>query len=313
MRIFVAPPLKAGELTIAGDEHHYLARVRRAAVGDVIELCDGEGLRAPAEVTKLTDTQSTLRVGHVEQIADRPPRIRALLPLIKGERMDTALEKLVETGVDEVVIWPAARSIVKLDAERRPARIEHYQSIAQAAARQSGRASIPNVTWADSLTAAIASVPVGALLALDPAADRTELRAALARPTGLPFDRNDAKAFDESTEIAVTGRYQRLDAAPPLVAEHPRDPEDVTSTGRFVRLAGSGPAAPGDWPLQPEPAAAFVEHVTIVTGPEGGLAPAELDALAAAGFASIGLGPRVLRAETAPAIVVALVRAITES
>jgi 16S rRNA U1498 N3-methylase RsmE len=78
MRIFVAPPLKAGELTITGDEHHYLARVRRAAVGDQVELCDGEGLRAPAEVTKITDTQSTLRVGDVQQIADRPPRIRAL-------------------------------------------------------------------------------------------------------------------------------------------------------------------------------------------------------------------------------------------
>ncbi len=312
MRIFVAPPLKAGELTITGDEHHYLARVRRAAVGDQLELCDGEGLRAPAEVTKITDTQSTLRVGDVQQIADRTPRIRALLPLIKGERMDTALEKLVETGVDEVVIFPAARSIVKLDAERRPARIEHYQSIAQAASRQSGRASIPTVTWADSLAAAIASPPAGALLALDPAADRTDLRAALARaPQGLPFDHGDAQAFDESTDIAVTGRYQRL----PPPADNPRDPDDVTSTGRFVRLGNAPVAASGsgDWPLQSEPSGPFVDRVTIVTGPEGGLAPTELDALAAAGFTSVGLGPRVLRAETAPSIVVALVRAITES
>jgi 16S rRNA (uracil1498-N3)-methyltransferase len=308
MRIFVAPPLKTGELTITGDEHHYLARVRRAAVGDQLELCDGEGLRASAEVTKITDTQSTLRVGDVQQIADRPPRIRAVLPLIKGERMDTALEKLVETGVDEVVIFPAARSIVKLDAERRPARIEHYQAMAQAAARQSGRASIPTVTWADSLTAAITGLS-GALLALDPAADRTDLRAALARPPqGLPFDRSDAQAFDESTDIAVTGRYQRL----PPPAENPRDPDDVTSTGRFVRLPAVA-AGTGDWPLQTEPSGPFVDRVAIVTGPEGGLAPTELDALAAAGFTSVGLGPRVLRAETAPAIVVALVRAITES
>ena len=51
------------------------------------------------------------------------------------------------------------------------------------------------------------------------------------------------------------------------------------------------------------------DDITIISGPEGGLAPDELDALAAAGFASLGLGPRVLRAETAPLVAVALIRA----
>lgn len=55
------------------------------------------------------------------------------------------------------------------------------------------------------------------------------------------------------------------------------------------------------------------DDVTLVSGPEGGLAPAELDALAAAGFAHLGLGPRTLRAETAPVIAVALIRAATGS
>ncbi len=51
--------------------------------------------------------------------------------------------------------------------------------------------------------------------------------------------------------------------------------------------------------------------VTIVSGPEGGLDPRELDTLL--GFTAVGLGPRVLRAETAPVIAVALVRAATRS
>ena len=55
------------------------------------------------------------------------------------------------------------------------------------------------------------------------------------------------------------------------------------------------------------------DDVTIISGPEGGLAPDELDALAAAGFTSLGLGPRVLRAETAPVVAVALIRAATAS
>ena len=147
--------------------------------------------------------------------------------------MDPCLEKLVETGIDEVVVYPAARAVVKLDGERRTSRIEHYQASLAAAARQSGRATIPTIRAADSLAAAIASLPAGARVVLDPSAERGDT------PTG--------------------------------------------------------------------------DDITIISGPEGGLAPAELDALAQAGFHSLGLGPRVLRAETAPVIAVALIRATTRS
>ncbi len=48
--------------------------------------------------------------------------------------------------------------------------------------------------------------------------------------------------------------------------------------------------------------------VWVATGPEGGFSSAELALLEARGFTAVGLGPRILRAETAP---VALVASIT--
>jgi len=45
--------------------------------------------------------------------------------------------------------------------------------------------------------------------------------------------------------------------------------------------------------------------VTLLSGPEGGLSPGEEAAAIAAGFASTSLGPRILRAETAPLAVLA--------
>ncbi len=48
------------------------------------------------------------------------------------------------------------------------------------------------------------------------------------------------------------------------------------------------------------------DEIVVAVGPEGGFAPDELDAARAAGYAIVGLGPRVLRAETAAIAVVAI-------
>lgn len=233
MRIFVDPArLAAGELVISGDEHHYLARVRRARTGDPVELVDGAGRRAAATIARIGDADTTLSVAAPEAIAARPPHVRVLLPLIKGDRMDTALEKLVEVGVDAIVVWPSERSVVRLEPDRRDARLAKYQAAVQAAARQCGRAQVPSVTWADSLALALAALPEGARFVLDPTSDGV---------------------------------------------------------------------------LSPDGAS----DVTFVSGPEGGLSPREHETLL--GFTPVGLGPRVLRAETAPVVAVALVRAATHS
>jgi len=221
--------LAPGEIVVRGDEHHYVARVRRARVGDVVELVDGAGHVARATIERMAADATVLLAGAVEAIAAPVPRVRVLLPPIKGDRMDSCIEKLVEVGVDEIIVWPAARSVVRLDGDRRLGRTAHYQAVAQAAARQSGRAAIPDVRFADSLAAAIAELPAVARIVLDPSAERA------AFPTA--------------------------------------------------------------------------DDVTLISGPEGGFAPSELDALST--FTALGLGPRVLRADTAPVIAVALVRAAT--
>ena len=56
---------------------------------------------------------------------------------------------------------------------------------------------------------------------------------------------------------------------------------------------------PGGRPLA-EAAAAAPGPVTFLSGPEGGLSPAEEDLALRHGFLPVTLGPRVLRAETAP-------------
>ena len=71
-------------------------------------------------------------------------------------------------------------------------------------------------------------------------------------------------------------------------------------------LAALPAPAPDEWrgllsPRAAQPLAPFAQpRALFLSGPEGGLSEAEEDAARARGFAAVTLGPRVLRADTAP-------------
>jgi 16S rRNA (uracil1498-N3)-methyltransferase len=101
---------------------------------------------------------------------------------------------------------------------------------------------------------------------------------------------------------SLTRWLESLAAAPPVcrvvlsLAPSALDPERAFAATRSATLgrahAGSGaPASPPRDGCAP---------IVVLSGPEGGLAPAEESAALALGFVPVGLGPRILRADTAP-------------
>ncbi len=109
-------------------------------------------------------------------------------------------------------------------------------------------------------------------------------------------------------------RWRRRLVAAAKQCERARVPEVAAPEPLAAVLDGLGPVRPGERrvvcverldaarPADPGPATL----VRVAVGPEGGWASDELVALEAAGFTPLGLGPRVLRADTAA--VAALVR-----
>lgn len=90
-----------------------------------------------------------------------------------------------------------------------------------------------------------------------------------------------------------SGRNRLLDVREQLTFQ------EFTETARGTRwLLSLDPAAPRLHTLTASLTAD--ETVTLLSGPEGGLSPAEETAVRARGFQPVHLGPRVLRAETAP-------------
>ena len=72
--------------------------------------------------------------------------------------MEWIIQKTVKLGVTRIVPVMTKRTVVKLDAKKAGKKTERYQAIALAAAKQSGRGVIPEVTapvtWKEALAMA---------------------------------------------------------------------------------------------------------------------------------------------------------------
>jgi 16S rRNA (uracil1498-N3)-methyltransferase len=227
LRLLVeAGSLSAGAREIAGDDHHYLFRVRRLAAGDRLILFDGDGVEAEAEVVGAGPRTGTLAVRPPRRGDAPTARLTVLLSIIKGERMDWCVAKLVELGVGRIVPVAAERSVVKLEPDRAERRADRYRAQVRAAAQQSRCALLPQVDPICRLDAALERVAAA-----------------------------DLKL---------------------LLWEDPR----------AIPLRSAVPErAP--------------EALAVLVGPEGGFTSDELKQAQAAGFVAVGLGRRILRAETA--------------
>lgn len=135
---------------------------RRSRVGDNCQLFDGRGWSADGTITAIGPTVATVRIGPPQQTNQIFPYVVVLQALIKGDRMDVCLEKLVETGADHIVLVATERSIVKVAAETSDARQQRRTAQIQAAARQCERAYVPSIIGPLSLAEAIAHVPADA-------------------------------------------------------------------------------------------------------------------------------------------------------
>jgi 16S rRNA (uracil1498-N3)-methyltransferase len=134
---------------------HYLADVLRLEAGAPVEVFDGAGSAWDASFTG-----SDLRLGE-RRPAPLPGAVVWLaFALSRGEKGDWIVQKGTELGVARLVPWQADRSVVRLQPDRAAERARRWRRIAEEAARQCGRADVPEVVVPASLAGAL-TAPAG--------------------------------------------------------------------------------------------------------------------------------------------------------
>ncbi|MGV1008897.1 MAG: 16S rRNA (uracil(1498)-N(3))-methyltransferase [Dermatophilaceae bacterium] len=150
-RLFLVPPdaLGSGQpgslVVVTGPEGRHAGSVVRLSAGEAVLLGDGAGRRALAEVVASDRHTLTARVLQL-QTQPRPAAHYVLVQaLAKGGRDEAAIEAATELGVDAVVPWQAARSVVSWRGERAAKGRSRWQSLVAAATKQSRRFYVPDV------------------------------------------------------------------------------------------------------------------------------------------------------------------------
>jgi 16S rRNA (uracil1498-N3)-methyltransferase len=192
-RLFVESARMNDELLVlAGEDHRYLTRVLRLAVGDAVVLFDGLRVEADARIVRVGPRALELKIEARRPVAaaDRPD-VTLIQALPKGDKLELVVQKATELGVSRILPVVTERSVPRFGdsgAMRTLARRSRWQKIAREAARQCGRADVPDVEPVTSFATALAATTKEALKLLLWEGEREHrLRAVLPRepPTRL--------------------------------------------------------------------------------------------------------------------------------
>jgi 16S rRNA (uracil1498-N3)-methyltransferase len=132
-QFFYLPNLDQDDFEFSEEESKHCIRVLRKKKGDQIQLIDGKGTEALAEI--VSDNPKKCSGQIVQRILHKPNRNYhlhlAIAPTKNFDRMEWMLEKCIEIGVDEISF------IITANSERDKINLERCEKIAIAAIKQS--------------------------------------------------------------------------------------------------------------------------------------------------------------------------------
>lgn len=234
-KFFISKEDIQGSYILIQHDVHHITHVLRKGVGDTLTVCDGRGTDYECVILEIAPLEERV-VARIESrsVSDTEPTTKITLfqSMPKADKMEFVLQKGIEIGISSFQPFYSERSLIHLDSTKAKQKVERWNKIAEAAAKQSGRGMVPAVeevlTWKEAL---------GKL---------------------KDYELN-LVCYEDARKVSLKQILQ----------------ETREKLGRAPK------------------------SVSVWIGPEGGLAPQEVDLLTQNGAVICGLGPRILRTETA--------------
>ena len=130
---------------ISGGDFSHVKNVLRMGVGDTL-LISSDGASHLCEIESIfSDTLTAKIIEENYQSGELPINIHLFQGLPKSDKLELIIQKCVELGVATITPTEMTNCVVKLEPKKKQSKVERWQSIAEAAAKQSKRSVIPTV------------------------------------------------------------------------------------------------------------------------------------------------------------------------
>ncbi len=210
----------------------------RLKKGDTLVLSDGQGHAVYGCLETLQPDSARISLLEDVAVSSEPPiRIHLYMGITKGDKLDAVVRQCVELGARRVIPVLTERTVVARSADGWEKKALRWRNIARAAAAQSRRSMIPDVS--------------------------------------SPLHFQEMLLLLKNEELVLV----------------PWEEEKTAALGPILKRSERPPGS-----------------LAIFTGPEGGISPAEMEKLVEIPtIRPVTLGPRILRAETAPVAALAVI------
>ena len=131
---------------IEGTDVNHIVHVLRMKVGEEVSVHDDVNRKYLCRIEKLLEERVVLSiVEQQESDTELSCPIYLFQGLPKGDKMEWIIQKCVELGVHAIVPVATKRAVVKLDEKKAQKKVNRWNAIAESAAKQAGRALIPQI------------------------------------------------------------------------------------------------------------------------------------------------------------------------
>lgn len=146
-RIFVSNLLDLGKsIQLDDDTGHYVKTVLRLKKDSGVILFNGNGIEYAGTVIEASRKNVLIHVhDRFQRSVESPLTIRLGLAITRGDKMDFAIQKSVELGVNSITPIFTERCVVQLTGEKLQHRLSHWQKIVIHATEQCGRSVVPEL------------------------------------------------------------------------------------------------------------------------------------------------------------------------
>jgi len=144
---YTSIPVNNNLIKIDGEEQHHIIDVMRHTENDIIYVTHGTGIIYKSTITAINKNEITCEIVEVFNYDNKFPNVCFCIPRLKApDRFEFALEKCVELGITNFIVFDSLRTVAKGE------KIDRWQKIVLSAMKQSLRSWLPKISYVKNVS-----------------------------------------------------------------------------------------------------------------------------------------------------------------